>query len=126
MTAQSRGSASADAAAVPLADGRADDHTEKIRQTGGAAGIYGIILCKTENFSAGLGTLRACAFWQYSASSADPKDSFGVWHTDRPLKNTIKNRPAKAILAPHYSMGIMTPETPRFANPAGFWYNRTT
>ena len=58
VAAQSGGSASADAAAVPLADGRADDHTEKIRQTSGAAGIYGMILCKTENFSAGFGTLR--------------------------------------------------------------------
>lgn len=30
-----------DAAAVPLADGRADDRPEKIRQTSGAAGIIG-------------------------------------------------------------------------------------
>ena len=50
VAAQSGGSASADAAAVPLVDGRADDHTEKIRQTSGAAGIYGIICAKRRTF----------------------------------------------------------------------------
>ena len=50
MAAQSGGSAFPDAAAVPLADGRADDCTEEVCQTGGTAGIYGMILCKTEKF----------------------------------------------------------------------------
>ncbi len=50
VAAQSGGSASADAAAVPMADGRADDHTEKIRQASGAAGIYGIICAKRRTF----------------------------------------------------------------------------
>ena len=47
MAAQPGGSTFADAAAVPLADGRADDRAEEISQTGGAAGIYGIIfICR--------------------------------------------------------------------------------
>ena len=53
MAAQPGGSALPDVAAVPVADGRADDHTEKVRQTSGAAGIHGVILCKTEKFSSG-------------------------------------------------------------------------
>ena len=59
MAAQSGGSALPDAAAVPVADGRTNDHAEKIRQAGGAAGIYGVILCKTEKFSGGLRNLQA-------------------------------------------------------------------
>ena len=107
VAAQSGGSASADAAAVPLVDGRADDHTEKIRQTCGAAGIYGMILCKTENFSEGFDTLRTCAFRQYNAGSAGLKDSFGVWHTDRPLKKhhkkpSCKSHPRAALQHGHY------------------------
>ena len=35
-------------AAVPLADGRADDHTEEVRSDGETSGIYRITLCKTE------------------------------------------------------------------------------
>lgn len=109
VAAQSGGSASADAAAVPLVDGRADDHTEKIRQASRAAGIYGMILCKTENFPGGSGTFRTCAFRQYRTGSAGLKDGFSVCHMDRPLKKTIKKkRPAKAIPAPRYNMGIMT------------------
>ena len=43
MAAQPGGSAFPDVAAVPLADGGADDCAEEICQTGGAAGIYGMI-----------------------------------------------------------------------------------
>lgn len=43
MAAQSGRGAPADTAAVPLADGRSDDHPEEIRQAGGTAGIYGMI-----------------------------------------------------------------------------------
>ena len=50
MAAQPGGSAFPDATAVPLADGRLDDCAEEVRQTGGTAGIYGMILCKTEKF----------------------------------------------------------------------------
>lgn len=50
MAAQPGGSAFPDTTAVPLADGRADDCAEEVRQTGGTAGIYGMILCKTEKF----------------------------------------------------------------------------
>ena len=39
------------AAAVPVADGRADNHPEEIGQAGGTAGIHGMTLCKTEKFS---------------------------------------------------------------------------
>ena len=53
MAPQPGGSAFPDTAAVPVADGRTDDHAEKVRQTSGAAGIYGMILCKTEKFSSG-------------------------------------------------------------------------
>ena len=41
-------SAEADKAAVPLADGGADDHTEEVRPDGGTPGIYRMTLCKTE------------------------------------------------------------------------------
>ncbi len=43
MAAQPGGSTFPDAAAVPLADGRADDCAEEISQTGGAARIYGMM-----------------------------------------------------------------------------------
>ena len=39
------------AAAVPVADGRADNHPKEISQAGGTAGIHGMTLCKTEKFS---------------------------------------------------------------------------
>ena len=54
MAAQSGRSAFPDAAAVPVADGRADNHPEEIGQAGGTAGIHGMTLYKTENFSDGL------------------------------------------------------------------------
>lgn len=50
VAAQSRRSAWINAAAVPVADGGADDRPEEIGQASGTAGIYGITLCKTENF----------------------------------------------------------------------------
>ena len=59
MAPQSGGSAFPDATAVPVADGGADDHAEKVRQAGGAAGIYRVILCKTEKFSSGFPGLQA-------------------------------------------------------------------
>ena len=107
VAAQSGGSASADAAAVPLVDGRADDHTEKIRQTSGAAGIYGMILCKTQNFSGGFDIFRTCVFRQYSASCAGLKDGFSVWHTNRLLKKhhkktSFKNHLSAALQHRHY------------------------
>lgn len=43
MAAQPGGSAFPDTAAVSLADGGADDCAEEVCQTGGAAGIYGMI-----------------------------------------------------------------------------------
>ena len=43
MAAQSRGSAFPNTTAVSLADGGADDCAEEICQTGGTAGIYGMI-----------------------------------------------------------------------------------
>ena len=43
MATQPPGGAFPDAAAIPLADGRADDRPEEVCQTGGAAGIYGMI-----------------------------------------------------------------------------------
>ena len=43
MAAQPSGSAFPDTAAVPLADGGADDRAEEACQTGGASGIYGMI-----------------------------------------------------------------------------------
>ena len=47
--AEERGrSTEADKAAVPLADGGADDHTEEVRTDGGTSGIYRMTLCKTE------------------------------------------------------------------------------
>ena len=67
MAAQPRGSAFPDTAAVPLADGRADDHPEELCQTGGTAGIYGMNLCKTEKFPASFAAFQAAAFRQYGA-----------------------------------------------------------
>ena len=46
MAAQPRGGACLDATAVPLADGGADDRTEEVCQTGGTAGIYGMIFAR--------------------------------------------------------------------------------
>lgn len=66
MAAQPSGSANPDAAAVPLANGRADDCPEKIRQTSGAAGIYGMILCKTEKFQGSHTASQAAALRQYT------------------------------------------------------------
>ena len=43
MAAQPGGSTFPDAAAVPLADGGADNCTEEVCQTSGTAGIYGIV-----------------------------------------------------------------------------------
>lgn len=43
MAAQFRRRALPDATTVPLADGGADDRTEKVCQTGRTAGIYGIV-----------------------------------------------------------------------------------
>ena len=71
---------------------------EKNRQTGGAAGIYGMILCKTENFSNGFGSLRTCAFRQYGVGSVGLKDGFSVWHADRPQKNTLQKPSCKSHL----------------------------
>ena len=55
MATQPGGSTLPDTATVPLADGGADDFTEEVCQTGGTAGIHGMIfalahLCKTEKF----------------------------------------------------------------------------
>ena len=86
MAPQPGGSTFVDAAAVPVADGRADDHTAKIRQTGGAAGIYGMTLCKTENFSGSFGTFRICVFRQYTAVPVRLKAGLDVWRTNLPLK----------------------------------------
>ena len=43
MAAQPGASTFPDTAAVPMADGRADDHAEEVCQAGGAAGICGMI-----------------------------------------------------------------------------------
>ena len=74
MAAQSGGSTFADTAAAPLADGRADNYSKEVRQAGKAAGIYGIILCRTENFLTIPPLLKLpypsciqlyiCAFWK--------------------------------------------------------------
>ena len=50
MAAQSGRGTFPDTPAVPLADGRADDHSEEVCQACGTAGIYGMNLCKTEKF----------------------------------------------------------------------------
>ena len=53
VAAHPGGGAWINAAAVPMADGRADDHPEEISQAGGTAGIHGMTLYKTEKFSDG-------------------------------------------------------------------------
>ena len=90
MAAQPGGSTSADAAAVLLADGRPDGHPEEVRQAGGAAGIYGMILCKTENFSGSFVTFRTCIFRQYTAVPVRLKADLGVGCRNQPQKNMIK------------------------------------
>ena len=67
MAAQPGGGAFPDTAAVPLADGRADDHPEEIGKAGGTAGIYGIILCKTEKFTGQFYRLWGAASRKYTA-----------------------------------------------------------
>ena len=74
MAAQSRGSAFTDAATVPLVNGRADDCSEKVCQAGGTAGVYGIILCKTEKFQGSFATFGGAVFWQYTARHMRLKD----------------------------------------------------
>ena len=78
MAAQLGGDTFVDAASIPLADGRADDHTKKIRQAGGAAGIYGMILCKSENFSGSFDAFRTCVIRQYTAVPVCLKAGLGV------------------------------------------------
>ena len=43
MAANGKRGTAIDAAAIPLADGGADDRTEEVCQTGGTARIYGIV-----------------------------------------------------------------------------------
>ncbi len=77
MAAQPPGSANPDAAAVPLADGRANNRPEKVRQTSGAAGIYGMTLCKTEKFRGSLTASQAAAFLQYTVRHIRLKNGSG-------------------------------------------------
>lgn len=77
MAAQPGGSAFTDAAAVPLADGRADDRPGEIRQTGGTAEIYGMTLCKTEKLGAVLPLSGDTVFRRYTARHMRLKDGSG-------------------------------------------------
>ena len=77
MATQPPGGAFPDAAAVPLADGRADDRPEEVCQTGGAAGIYGMILCKTEKFPGSIAAFGSVAFRQHTAGHISLKEGSG-------------------------------------------------
>lgn len=108
MAAQSGGSAYINAAAIPLADGRADDNPEEICPASGAAGIYGVNLCKTEKFPDSFDTSGVAAFWQYTAGHIRRKASSGVWYTEQShLKQRKKAVWRKACSAVR-SVGIMT------------------
>ena len=54
VAAPPRGGAWINAAAVPMADERTDNHPKEIGQAGGTAGIHGMTLYKTEKFLDGL------------------------------------------------------------------------
>lgn len=82
MAPQPGGGTFIDSAAVPLADGRADDYSEEVRQAGGTARIYGMNLCKTEKFSGSFDGSRASAFRQYTVRYVRPEDGFNGWNTD--------------------------------------------
>ncbi len=60
MAAQPGRGTFADAAAVPLADGRADNYPEEIRQASQTARIYGMTLCKTEKFPGSPAVVQGC------------------------------------------------------------------
>ena len=98
MAPQSGGSTFIDAAAVPLADGRADNHTKEVCQAGGTTGIYGMTLCKTEKFLNGSAISGACAFRQYTTSRERRKSMPGGHHIDScHLKASIKICSSQAI-----------------------------
>ena len=68
-------SAEADKAAVPLADGGADDHTEEVRPDGGTPGIYRMTLCKTEKSqTAVISAERAPVPGKQGQAQAHPSD----------------------------------------------------
>ena len=74
MAAQSGAGALPDTAAVPLADGRADNCPEEVSQASGAAGIYGMILCKTEKFPGSFTVFGTAASRLYTAGYIRLKD----------------------------------------------------
>lgn len=79
MVAQSGGSAFPDTAAVPLADGGTGVYAKEIRQIGGAAGIHGVSLFKTEKFPGGFDASRDCAFRLHTAMCVRPEEGFDGW-----------------------------------------------
>ena len=87
MAPQSGGGAFLDAAAVPLADGRADGHPQEVHQADRAAGIYEVNLCKTEKCPSGFDASLVSAFRQYTVRYVRLGDGFYGWYTDQlPLK----------------------------------------
>ena len=84
MAAQPGGSALPDATAVPLADGRADDYSKEVCQTSGSAGIYGMILCKTEKFPGCSTACKAIVFRQNEAGYVRFLGGSGRWRAHLP------------------------------------------
>lgn len=108
MAAQPGGSANINAAAVLLADGRADDNPEEICPAGGAAGIYGVNLCKTEKFPDSFDGLGDAAFWQYTDGHIRRKAGPGGWHIEQPHLKQRKKAVWRTACSTARSVGIMT------------------
>ena len=84
MAPQPGGSTFPDAAAVPLADGRPDGHPEKVRQAGGAAGIYGMTIVQNREIPRpfpGFGDCRTDAAYRpaYTPGKAVLADGMQSW-----------------------------------------------
>ena len=108
VAAHPGGGAWINAAAVPMADGRADDHPEEISQAGGTAGIHGMTLYKTEKFSDGFPAEKNVLPYPCKGHAAHHKRvRNGRRHAFPSLKGFRKQHRTKAASAV-LTIGIMT------------------
>ena len=108
VAAHPGGGAWINAAAVPMADGRADNHPEEIGQAGGTAGIHGMTLCKTEKFSDGFPAGKNVPSYPCKATLHTKKTSgMGAGMLFLPEKGFRKQHRTKAASAV-LTIGIMT------------------
>ena len=91
-----------------MADGRADDHPEEIGQAGGAAGIHGMTLCKTEKFSDGFPAEKNVLPYPCKATLHTKKpsgmDADMLFLSEKGFRKQHRTKAASAVSA----IGIMT------------------